>query len=252
MKQILLLVSLLQASLVQGELGHSWKKKLSFTQASFVPPAAPTATRSTVAENQAIFAPLQHNAIPRHGLAVTSCTSLNSKKKGASAGGSTTSTKKIQVKLLKHIAGTGQAGEVVTVTPAFFQNKLRASKAAVMISDEEVAKEKEKADALEKQINDKALELQERLKDLTLVMKRKAGPGGQLFGGIHAKNIVEELRKYLNDDFVEGKGVTLKAITDAEGNNMKTDIKNIGEYRVNIALTKSVKASFVLSVTSEG
>ena len=50
---------------------------------------------------------------------------------------------KIQVKLLKYVAGTGSAGEVIMVAPAFFANKLQKTGSAVRISDDDVEKESE-------------------------------------------------------------------------------------------------------------
>ena len=58
---------------------------------------------------------------------------------------------KVQVKLLKHVAGTGQAGEIIMVAPAFFTNKLQKTGSAKRISDEEVQKEMAEKDSLTKE-----------------------------------------------------------------------------------------------------
>ena len=84
----------------------------------------------------------------------------------AAAGGA--ATKKVQVKLLKHVAGTGQAGEVVMVTPAFFNNKLRPTKSAKIISDEDVESERAEAEALAESTKATATELQEKISEMIL------------------------------------------------------------------------------------
>jgi large subunit ribosomal protein L9 len=173
------------------------------------------------------------------------------KKKKGGGGSSSTASKKIQVKMLKHVAGTGQAGDVVMVTPAFFNNKLRPTKSAEVISDEEVAREQAQAASLEKEVNSKATQLKEKLSELTLTIRRKAGPDGQLFGGIGPKVIIEELRKETNDEFLDRKGVKVLSLLDPDGKKMRGDIKHIGDYGASISLTKDISVKFTISVDAE-
>lgn len=124
------------------------------------------------------------------------------KKKGGSGGGSATKGgAKIQVKLMEHIAGTGQAGDVIMVNPVFFANKLRPQKLARVITDDEV-----QADLEEKQMqSDELLKNSKAVQDLldegssSFVLTfgdNQTGPDGKkLFGGIGAKKILESLRK---------------------------------------------------------
>jgi large subunit ribosomal protein L9 len=209
--------------------GKSW----SLQTATFVPPASASLKRSEILPS-ILSAPIRP------------ATQLLSKKKAAPA-----AVKKIQVKMLKYVAGTGSVGEIVMVTPAFFNNKLRPSSSAVMISDEEVAKAKAEAAALEKETNAKAEALKERMDDLSLQLKRKAGPDGQLFGGIGPKAIVEELNKVLADDFLHHKGVRIAAITDSDGNSMQGDIKHTGEFGATLSLTRDISATFAIIVEPE-
>lgn len=119
------------------------------------------------------------------------------KKNGGSSGGGA----KIQVKLLEHIAGTGQAGDVIMVNPVFFANKLRPQKLARVITDDEV-----QADLEGKQMqSDELLKYSKAVQDLldegssSFVLTfedNQTGPDGKkLFGGIGAKKILESLRK---------------------------------------------------------
>ena len=115
-------------------------------------------------------------------------------KKKKSAGGS--GAKKIQVKLLQHVAGTGKAGEVVRVNPPFFNNKLRPTKLAVVITDEEVARERLEASEKHQQTMEAANAVKKRLENVTVKISKKAGPDGKLYGGIGAKVIMAEVRKH--------------------------------------------------------
>ena len=206
-------------------------KSWSLQTATFVPPASPALTRSEQVLESAPVRP---------------ATELLAKKKTTPA-----AVKKIQVKMLKYLEGTGHVGEVVMVTPAFFNNKLRPTSSAVIISDEEVAKERAEGEALEKETNAKAESLKERMEDLCLKLKRKAGPDGQLFGGIGPKTIMDELNQVLADDFLHHKGVKIAAITDSDGKDLRGDIKHTGEFGATLSLTKDISSTFAIIVDAE-
>jgi large subunit ribosomal protein L9 len=153
--------------------------------------------------------------------------------------------------MLKYVEGTGHVGEIVMVTPAFFQNKLRPSAAAVMITDEEVAKAKLEAEALEKETRVKAEALKERIADLSIVIRRKSGPDGHLFGGIGPKCLMEELHKSINDDFLNQKSVKILSITNVDGSELDGDIKHTGVYKASLSLTKDISGLFGIAVEAE-
>jgi ribosomal protein L9 len=190
-------------------------------------------------------------ATPHSSTSSRSGTVLFSAKKKTPAGGAA-ATKKIQVKLLKHIAGTGQAGDVIQVTPAFFNNKLRPTKSAVMISDDDVIREKAEAQAHEAETTAKATELQLKIEDISMTLVRKAGPTGQLFGGISPKCIMEELqKKWPGDDYLADKHVKIAEFVDGEGKEIKGDIKHTGEFGARIVLKQGIAAKFAIVVQPE-
>jgi large subunit ribosomal protein L9 len=176
--------------------------------------------------------------------AVASATQLASKKKNAA-------TTKIQVKMLKFVAGTGIVGEVIQVTPAFYHNKLLPTRSAELISNEEMKQEQAQMAADEKATREKANELKEKLSGITLQIKRTAGPDGHLFGGIGPKAIVEELKTMIVDDFLDKKGVKVLAITDEEGKKLRGDIKETGSFSAGISLTKDISAKIEIVVSPE-
>lgn len=205
----------------------------SSRKASFVPAATPTIAQSAAVSTG-------------YGLYPASTTTLYGKKKGQAA-----APKKVQVKLLKHIAGTGQAGDVIQVTPAFFNNKLRPTKAAEVISDEEVEKERAESAAKQKEIDETAAELQEKVGQTTLVLSRKAGPDGQLFGGIGPKLIMSELQNVLESDYLKEKWVKVSEVLDENGKKIRGDIKHTGTFGARISLKKDVSAKVAIEVQAE-
>jgi large subunit ribosomal protein L9 len=175
-------------------------------------------------------------------------TSLAAKKKKSSTVGK---GGKIQVKLTKHIAGTGQAGDIIMVAPAFFEHKLRKSKSAVRISDEEVSIEKAKADAIANEQRSIAMVLKEEIDSLTLTLSRKAGPEGHLFGGVGYKHLLEELKSSVSASTFTDK-MKITAIKEAGSSKaMKHDIKTLGEYQGTISLLKGVTADFNISIVED-
>jgi large subunit ribosomal protein L9 len=206
-------------------------------RASFVPPASPRRTSSQAPT--AIVA-------SGYGLCSTDTTTLFAKKKVVAA-----APKKIQVKLLKHIAGTGQAGEVIMVTPAFFNNKLRPTKSAEIISDEQVEKERAESKARQAALNAAANEIVDTLQDFVLSIRRKSGPDGQLFGGIGPKLIMEELSKQLPNALWSEKSTRITKLMDDEGQTLKGDIKHIGTFSADVSLTKEVTAHVEISIVEE-
>jgi large subunit ribosomal protein L9 len=207
-------------------------------RASFVPAAAPLLT-SSKAPTEAVST--------GYGLYVTSKTERLAKKKSAAAA----APKKFQVKLSKHVAGTGQAGDVVLVTPAFYNNKLRPTKSAEIITDEAVKQEQAEAKEKEDALIAAATEVKAELENFCLVIQRKAGPEGQLFGGIGPKIIVEELSKQLPKKLWDEKCVKIIDLMDEQGTTIRGDLKHIGKFRGNISLTSNISGSLNISIEAE-
>jgi len=195
--------------------------------------------------------------------ATTTQLHLSKKKSAAPA-----ATKKIQVKMLKTVPGTGQSGDVVLVTPAFFNNKLRPTASAAIISDEQVAEERAAEAARQQEETKQATALQQLLQrdGFSLRLNCKAGPEGQLFGAIHAKTILAALSEEIpevvenSDDaaaeqeFLSQKkrSVKLTGLVDkGSGKKMRGDIKHVGEYEATVSLTKNISAKFTVVVEAE-
>jgi len=204
--------------------------------------------------------------------ASTSSSTLYAKKKGATQPVSSKKGK-IQVVLLETVPKVGQSGDVVFVSSAIFQNQLKRSNKARLISEEEVqAMEAEKA-AAEKEMLEEAIKTKQMLEEamvekisdaeqcatdgddicgVALEMKRKAGPEGNLFGGVNPKMVMDALKQRYPQGSWDGRQVKLTEVKDSDGKDVKKkDIKHTGDYTVSVTLGKGVDVTFILSILEE-
>lgn len=162
--------------------------------------------------------------------------------------GSNSSPKKIQVKLVKQVPGTGQVGDILKVTPAFYNNRLLPTQSAQIISDEQVAKERSDAEKASAELVAKARSMKEKVEGIQLTISRRAGPNGQLFGGVGAKTLMEELRIALEDDFLKAKHVKVASLLDEDGKKVRGDLKHVGDFRATVKLTSDCSASLKFTI----
>ena len=104
----------------------------------------------------------------------------------------------MKVILTKDVKGTGKKGEVKDVAVGYATNFLIKKGHAVEATPANMKKleqdEKNKA-AAEAEEKDAAIQLKDRLADLTVEVTAKSGEGGRLFGSITSKQIAEALKK---------------------------------------------------------
>mmetsp|Transcript_33035 Transcript_33035/g.97467 ORF Transcript_33035/g.97467 Transcript_33035/m.97467 type:complete len:241 (+) Transcript_33035:40-762(+) len=217
----------------------------AFVPANKISPAEPPASTIT-AQAPSTFVLLKKASVTTargSGPATTTALLAKKKKKVAAAASS-----KIQVKMLKHVEGTGHLGEVVMVTPAFFNNKLRPSGAAEKISDEAVAAEQKEKDEKRRQVLEAAKDAQSKVTDMEISLTMKAGPEGHLFGSVGHKTILKELQSKFPKGAL-GKKVKISSIKDEEGNEISGDVKDLGTYTARIELLKDVEAKFTVTIS---
>jgi large subunit ribosomal protein L9 len=148
----------------------------------------------------------------------------------------------MKVILLKDVKGQGKKGEVKEVSEGYANNFLLKQGLAALASDsnikvldnkkhaEQKKKDQEKADAQT---------LAEKLNEMTLQMKGKAGEGGRLFGSITTKQIAEELEK------------KHKIAIDKRKMSLDDPIRVLGTTNVPIKLHTQVSAILKVLVTEE-
>ncbi|MBO5005002.1 MAG: 50S ribosomal protein L9 [Clostridia bacterium] len=147
----------------------------------------------------------------------------------------------MKVILLDNIKGVGKKDEVINASDGYARNFLFPKKLAVEANKDNLVKLKAKQDSnkhkkdLEKA---KAIEIADKLKDITLKIQVKAGDNGKIFGGVTSKEISENLKLQYNID-VDKKKIVLKET-----------IKVLGTVNVDIKLYEGVLASLKVNTVA--
>lgn len=148
----------------------------------------------------------------------------------------------MKVIFLKDVKGQGKKGEIKEVSEGYATNFLFKQGLAapatqgnvktleVQKQAEQKKKEKEKADAQA---------LAEKLKEITVEIKGKAGDGGRLFGSITTKQIAEELEKQK------------KIVIDKRKMHLDDPIRALGTVLVPVKLHPEVSGVLRVHVTEE-
>ena len=148
----------------------------------------------------------------------------------------------MQVILMEKVANLGELGDVVKVKDGYARNFLiphgkakRATEANLKAFESRRADlEKAQAETLKK-----AQERGAKLDGTTIQITQKAGPDGRLFGSVTNYDIVEALKKH-------GHEVERANIRMPQG-----PLKQVGDYKLQIALHTDVTATVTVSVLGE-
>lgn len=104
----------------------------------------------------------------------------------------------MKVIFLKDVKGKGKRGEVKNVSDGYARNYLLKNKLAEEANQGNVkaleAKQR-KEDQAEQKEKEEAIELKDKLAELTVELKAKSGDAGRLFGSITSKQIAATLEK---------------------------------------------------------
>ena len=145
----------------------------------------------------------------------------------------------MKVILQQDVRGQGKKGQLVEVSDGYARNFLLPKKLAVPATAENVNTMKQQEKARQAQMAAEKAEAQalaEKLKGIQVKLAAKAGEGGRLFGAVTGKDIAEAVNKTA--------GVSIdkrKVVLDA-------DIKNYGQYEVEIKVYPSVTAKVTVVV----
>lgn len=145
----------------------------------------------------------------------------------------------MKIILLQDVKGTGKKGEIVEVNDGYATNFLMPKKMAVMVSKTslEIKKNQEAEKARqEEERRQKALELKEKLKGITLVIPVSVGKEKKLFGAISTKTIQDEYKKQHNIEIDKRKIIDTGPIT------------TLGYTKLNIELYKGVIGTLSIEV----
>lgn len=147
----------------------------------------------------------------------------------------------MKVILEKDIKGLGKKGEIKEVAEGYGRNFLIPKGLAVEATNQNINTMK-----LQKASQDKkaerelktAKDLAEKLSNIKLMVKAKAGENGKLFGSITSQEIADRLFKDYKIS-IDKKKLSLD------------NIKSLGDYKVDVKIYPGVAASFAVEVVKE-
>lgn len=103
----------------------------------------------------------------------------------------------MKVILLQDIKGVGKKDQIISANDGYARNYLFPKKLAVEANAGNLGnlKAKQESNQYRKDVEkEEATKLANKLKELTLVLKVKAGENGKIFGGVTSKEISENLK----------------------------------------------------------
>ncbi|MDD3242848.1 MAG: 50S ribosomal protein L9 [Eubacteriales bacterium] len=146
----------------------------------------------------------------------------------------------MKVLLLQDVRGSGKQGEIINVSDGYARNFLLPRNLA-KIADEGVIKglEQKKAAEARRRAVDKqaAMEIAQRMKNMTVTVQAKAGANGKLFGSVTNKEVSEALEAQHHIQ-VEKKKIEMGPIGA------------VGSYTAKIRLFAEVSAELAVEVTA--
>lgn len=144
----------------------------------------------------------------------------------------------MEVILLERIEKLGQMGEVVKVKPGYARNFLLPQKKALRASKDNMAffeKQRVQLEAINLKRRDEAEAVAAKMNDLSVLMVRQAGEGGQLYGSVSGKDVA---------DAIKAAGFTIERSQVV----LDQPIKTLGSYAVRVTLHPEVALTVNVNV----
>ena len=145
----------------------------------------------------------------------------------------------MKVILLSDIKGVGKKDEIINANDGYARNYLFPKRLAVEATAGNLGnlKSKQESNQYRKDVQkEEAIKIASKLKDITLVIKVKAGENGKIFGGVTAKEISENLN------------TQYKIQIDKKKINLSETIKTLGTVNVDIKLYEGVVGKLKVQV----
>ena len=147
----------------------------------------------------------------------------------------------MKVILLCDVKGQGKKDQIINVSDGYARNFLFPQKKAIPADAKATSELKSKEESKQYKISEErkaALELAEKIKNITVEIKMEHGQDGRLYGSVTAKDIAEKLKSALGIDI------------DKRKIQLKEAIKAYGNYSVEIKLYTEVTATFIVKVSN--
>ncbi|KAF5028404.1 50S ribosomal protein L9 [anaerobic digester metagenome] len=148
----------------------------------------------------------------------------------------------MKVILLEDVKNVGKKGTIINAKDGYARNFLFPKNLAIEATDvnlKNLENAKKQKEAKEKELLEEAKQLEEKLMQITIVIKTKTGENGKLFGSITTKELAEILEK--DHGFV----------FDKKKLELDDTIKSVGEYFVKVRLHPTVNAKVKVIVTEK-
>ncbi len=145
----------------------------------------------------------------------------------------------MKVILLKDVPKIGKKGEIKDVADGLANNMLLKKGLAVFASAEaqkKLQKEMQEKSASQTKHLQKAVETQKELERRTFTVKVKVGDKGQVFGGVHEKDIIQAIYQ------------KTKLQLDKNQIDAHKGIKELGIHNINIKLGNGINAKTKLNI----
>lgn len=144
----------------------------------------------------------------------------------------------MKVILLEDVKTKGKKGDLINVPDGYARNFLFPKNLAVEADNAAMAQLKSQKDAAEHHRQEEiaaAKALADKLNGKTVTLSAKAGSSGRLFGSITSKEVTDEINRAFSVN-VDKKKLSVP------------DIKNFGDYTVEIKLYKGISATVNVKV----
>jgi large subunit ribosomal protein L9 len=145
----------------------------------------------------------------------------------------------MKIIFLKEMPGRAKKGELKEVSDGYAKNFLIAQGFAQVATANimaRVEKEKKEADAKNNRETAKMQALKADLEKRTFTVKVKVGDKGQVFGGVHEKDVAQAVSEKIGQT-VDRHQVGIPSV-----------IKELGEHRVKLKLSSGIVASLKINV----
>jgi large subunit ribosomal protein L9 len=145
----------------------------------------------------------------------------------------------MKVIFIKELSGTAKKGEIKDVNDGYAKNFLIAkgfAKIATADIQNKIAKENKEAEGKRQKELERLQALKLDLEKRTFVVKVKVGDKGQVFGGVHEKDIA----KVISDK--TGRAVEKNQI------DISDSIKQLGEHQIKVKLVGGITANVKIKV----
>ncbi|MDR1084543.1 MAG: 50S ribosomal protein L9 [Deltaproteobacteria bacterium] len=148
----------------------------------------------------------------------------------------------MEIILTKDVENLGLSGQVLKVAAGYARNFLLPTGAALLATKANLtalAKKRTEFEARALSLKEAAIALKDRINGTVLVLARKSGEKGKLYGAVTTQDLVEAAQE---------KGLTL----DRKKLRLAEPIKTLGDFEVTVRLHPEVLGNLKVRVTREG